>query len=185
MAEGQFRLSDNETEEQGGIYSYASLHWISHIQAPEGGKEIDCNLAIQLKTFLGSPMESSPQYRQWHGQAAPIARGNHGLVTLETLKETSSKSAAILAMCRFSLYTLLADWWDNAIIDISQTNTNGDSVLVLSARAGCKPICEVLLNRGLDVNKTRERSIYGSALAAAVYAGSDETVEFLIKRVQM
>ncbi|RYP41559.1 hypothetical protein DL768_010475 [Monosporascus sp. mg162] len=46
---------------------YSQRHWITHVQTQEG-QEADPVLAGLLKKFLGSPGESSVQYREWHNQ---------------------------------------------------------------------------------------------------------------------
>ncbi|CAG8193731.1 unnamed protein product [Penicillium nalgiovense] len=55
-------------------------------------------------------------------------------------------------MCRFSLATILWDWWQDADIGISIVNENEESLITISAKVGCLPICEKLLDRGADVN---------------------------------
>ncbi|RYP17500.1 hypothetical protein DL765_004464 [Monosporascus sp. GIB2] len=163
---------------------YSRHHWITHVQTQEG-QEADPVLAGLLKKFLGSPGESSVQYREWHRHVfseptAPYTSvfreyGANGIGE----DDISPANVAILGMCRFSLYTLLSDWWANAEIPLSQTNNNGNNLLAIAAEAGCIRICEALIKRGMQVDM--QSGIYGSALAAAVYRGHIETVKFLVQ----
>ncbi|KAH9209978.1 hypothetical protein DL95DRAFT_393905, partial [Leptodontidium sp. 2 PMI_412] len=162
------------------LQKYSRYYWITHIQTQEE-QEVDPVLADLLKAFLGSPGESSLQYRQWYLQ---VKADRDSPSTFDFpyigIREISPENSTVLVMCRFSFYTLLSDWWANAEISLSQTNSEGENLLTLAAVAGCRPICEELIKRGMYVNL--ESGIYGSALAAAARRGNTETVEFLIEK---
>ena len=83
-------------------------------------------------------------------------------------------------MRRLSLYTLLSDWWANEEITLSHTSTQGSNLLTLAAAAGCIPICEALIKRGIQVNL--QSGYHGTALAAAACEGQTQTVKFLIQQ---
>ncbi len=50
------------------LQAYPDLRWVAHLQTQDHG-ENDHQLVAMLK-FLGSPSESSPQYRSWHNRIA-------------------------------------------------------------------------------------------------------------------
>ncbi|KAJ5375632.1 hypothetical protein N7517_007638 [Penicillium concentricum] len=96
-------------------------------------------------------------------------------------QDISPEDVTIFVMCRFSLYILLQDWWDNAEIMVSQTNDCGDTTLQLAAQAGCKPICEALMKRVTATHSVLPGDFYGRALAAAAGRGYQEIVKILVQ----
>ena len=152
------------------LQSYSRCYWIAHAQTQEG-QEADTVLANLLKTFLGSPRESSLEYREWHRWFVLNSRRIPSTSVLRNIRpeEISAADASTFAMCRFSFYTLLSDWWGEAKMALSQTNTPGDNLLTLAAKAGCRPICKALIERGIEINMQSKYS--GSALAAAASQG--------------
>jgi hypothetical protein len=173
------------------LQKYSRRHWITHVQTQEE-QEADPMLAGLLKTFLGSPGESSLQYREWYLQfSADRDWPSTRILSDINMDEISPNTSAVFAMCRFSFYALLADWWRDAEIPLSQTNSEGDNLLTLAAAAGCRPICEELIKRGVQVN-LQSRKVgsgivnqtrgYGNALAAAAARGHTETVKYLVEQ---
>ncbi|RYP07284.1 hypothetical protein DL764_002599 [Monosporascus ibericus] len=160
---------------------YSLHHWIAHVQTQEG-QTADPVLAGLLKKFLGSPEESSVQYREWHRQVLSGTRFVFGKNRDNPIyvRDMSPANATILVICRCSFYTLLSDWWANAEVSLLQKNDEGNDLLTLAAVAGCIPICEALIKRGMQVNM--QSGIYGSALAAAAFKGETETVKFLVQK---
>ncbi|KAH7160654.1 hypothetical protein EDB81DRAFT_782712 [Dactylonectria macrodidyma] len=168
--------------------SYLRVYWIDHVKAyeeklVETAQAADSSLTSLLQSFLGAPHNSSIQYRAWKRQ---VQRGGWPRPSSDYFQDVRPRditpaSAAVLTMCRFSFYTVLQDWWDNAEITVSQINRKGDSLLGLAALAGCKPICEALIRRGTQLNLLFSGGDYGSALAAASYKGNKEIVELLIQ----
>ena len=152
---------------------YLRHHWAIHVRTYEErvAKEVEADptLARLLKTFLGSPGQSSVEYQGWYRQIVSDFWGRPSSSVFNEVNEDeiSPENVTVCVMCRFSFYTLLRDWWDNAEIDLSQTNRSGDNLLVLAAAAGCKLICESLIKRGMLVNMPLQSGWYGSALAAA------------------
>ena len=162
---------------------YVRHHWIVHVQAEEG-QEVDSILSRLLKIFLGSPEESSVQYRGWYHQVVSDGwrtRPQTSIFTNITVEEIAPERTSLFTMCRFSLYILLLDWWVGMEINLSHTNSRGDSLLVLAAAAGSKLICEALIKQGILVNMQLEGRGYGSALAAAACYGETEIVKFLVQ----
>ncbi|KAI3323881.1 hypothetical protein HD806DRAFT_544007 [Xylariaceae sp. AK1471] len=155
---------------------YAQRYWIDHIQAQEG-QEADSALSQLLKSFLGSPEESSLQYRAWHH----VAKHECWFIGGDSLEP---EAVALFAMCRFSFYSILLDWWEGAEFDILLTNRYGCNLLGLAAIGGCKEICENLINRGIEVNLQLPRQKHGSALTAAAANGQAKVVKFLVNEAR-
>ncbi|GAB1320797.1 NACHT domain-containing protein [Madurella fahalii] len=167
------------------LQMYIQHYWIMHVQALEG-QEPDPVLANLLKDFLGSFEKSSFQYRQWHHRVFSDKIFTHKLSnspcrSVGERGNISPTEASVLLACRFSLYTLLSDWWADAEIPLSQTNNNGENLLVLTIRGGSRPICEKLVRRGMQVNMPLRTGRYGSALIAAAFWGQIEIIEFLVR----
>ncbi|KAJ5415114.1 hypothetical protein N7465_003809 [Penicillium sp. CMV-2018d] len=175
------------------LEEYVQNHWMIHVTTYEDliakdGQEADPLLANLLKRFLGSPGESSFQYRAWHRRigsayfSAPSSslreRGKFGHIDKTLI---SPEEVTICAMCRFPFYILLRDWWDNAEFTVSQTNGYGDNLLMLAAQAGCKPICEILIKRGIKANLLLPGNLHGSALDAAAWGGQIDIVKLLVE----
>ncbi|KAI1314158.1 hypothetical protein F5Y03DRAFT_389634 [Xylaria venustula] len=160
---------------------YSRYYWISHIQDQEK-QEPSSILARLLKSFLGSPTESSLQYRAWKKRYLFYARGyrNHDDPYFYRMSQLEPENIAVFAMCRFSFYHILLDWWEDGEFDISAIAGDGNNLLSLAAASGCIKICENLIGRGIQVNMQLQHTKYGSALAAAAYHGHAETVKFLI-----
>ncbi|OAA62771.1 Ankyrin repeat-containing domain protein [Niveomyces insectorum RCEF 264] len=154
------------------LQNYVRRHWIFHVQQQEGQK-VERALVDLLMAFLGSPEKSSSQYQRWY---AFVMAGYEDIGLLEVDPPTCS----MLLMCRFSLFTVLPDWWHNEELPLSQTNVFGDSLLTIASSGGCRAICEALLDRGMQVNLQSGR--YGSALAAAASMGHNEVVQFLVEQ---
>jgi len=166
------------------LQQYSRHHWIIHVQTQEGN-ETDSGLTRILQMFLGSPEESSLQYRAWYRQIVSDDFDNMPLTSAFSdiyERQIAPEHVSIFIMCRFSFYTVLLDWWNNAEIGLSQTTSRGDNLLALAAAAGCKPICENLIKRGIQVNMQFQSIGYGSALGVAAAAfGRTETVKFLVQ----
>jgi ankyrin repeat protein len=154
---------------------YARDYWMVHTQAQER-PGVDSSLSQLLKSFLGSPKESSLQYRAWY-----LKFSDKHWDTVSVRPDLSPGTVALFAMCRFSFYYILQDWWESAEFDVSMTTYSGYNLLALAAMGGCKHICANLINRGMEVNMQLKHRQHGSALIAAVSTGQIETVKFLVK----
>ena len=162
------------------LQNYSRHHWIKHILTQEE-QEPDPRLADLLKFFLGSPGESSLQYQQWYLQVmTDLDIPSTSVFRNVEKNEISPENSTVFAMCRFSFYALLSDWWRDAEIPPSQTNSKGNNLLTLAAATGCRPICEALIKRGAQVNL--QNGEYGSALAMAAWRGETEIVKYLIEQ---
>ncbi|KAH8653732.1 ankyrin repeat-containing domain protein [Xylariales sp. PMI_506] len=173
--------SQSSSESGGGIYSimdlepkfetYAHEEWAYHVHTQEDC-EPDHGLVDKLKSFLGSPHDSGLQYRKWFSKISI-----YGYME----RKLSPESRAIWAMCYFSLYNLLLEWWEMEELDLNQTNAAGDDLLSLAAEVGCDDICRLLLKLGAPVNRLLVSSECGSALAAAIQYRNTDTVRLLLE----
>lgn len=164
---------------------YSVYNWIRHVQAQEG-QYFDAQLANLLKRFLGSFEESSEHYRRWHERVRGVKTLRPPTYILTRLDKPSIRKGDISpgdtplwAVCRFSIYSLLKDWWASSQAIPSQSNDNGDSLLILAAAGGSLQICKRLVGRGIPINATSE--FYGSALGIAAYRNYFEIVRFLVQ----
>ncbi|KAK2761254.1 hypothetical protein FQN54_001776 [Arachnomyces sp. PD_36] len=163
--------------------NYARHHWLLHVQSASG--TTDSAVASHLKRFLGSPNESTLQYQRWRRHCVKdewIKRPSTSFLNEDIARvELSPEENALFAMCRFSLHTILEDWWKGAEMDLTVVNEKSQSPLSIAATVGCKPICKSILDRGYTVDTPISHIHYGSALAAAAYSGQAEIVKFLVK----
>lgn len=170
------------------LLHYSKYFWISHVQTQEG-HDVDYQLAGLLKHFLGSFKESSIHYRRWHDQLSQTSNlawhspsisifGSCHKNFVE-LSQISPGETTIVAVCRFSIHSLLEDWWTNAEIPL-QTDINRDNPLIAATMADSKLILEILVSRGMLVN-TRNCK-HGSALALATHQNNLELVNFLVQK---
>ncbi|KAI1357489.1 hypothetical protein F5Y08DRAFT_352320 [Xylaria arbuscula] len=162
------------------VNKYSRHYWVYHIQAQEK-QEFHSVLAELLKLFLGSPTESSIQYRAWLDNEPRCAIQGHfshyGCILNDDIRP---EATALFGMCHFSLYHILSDWWKDAKFDISMTTKTGLSLLALAALGNSKQICENLIQRGIQVDMHLRDVFHGSALSAAVFNGNPEIIKLLI-----
>lgn len=160
------------------LQNYSRHYWIAHVQTQ--CHDADIALVRLLKRFLGSFSEGSVQYQTWNRALHSDMRMRPSSVFLpKTVRQITAGNAAIFVACRFSIYTLLADWWADAKIPLSLKNNDGNNLLELAALTGCRPICEVLVKRGMDANV--QNRTYGTVLIAAAANGHIEVVKFLVR----
>ncbi|CAI7649488.1 unnamed protein product [Penicillium bialowiezense] len=170
------------------LEEYVLHHWVIHIgiyedQITADGPKADSWLADLLKRFLGSPNNSSPQYRAWYRSLPLNLFGTRQSSFLSRVgkMQISPEEVTISTMCRFSIYVLLRDWWENAEITFSQVNDEGAATLELAATAGCEPICKIIIKRVVSTHLTLPASFYGAALVAAAGSGCLETAQMLLE----
>lgn len=168
---------------------YVQYHWMNHVrtyeeQVAKEEQEADPSLARLLKRFLGSPNESSFQYRTWYR----FLDDEHWKWPMSSLLagihkwDISPEEVTIFAMCKFSLFILLRDWWNNAEITCRQENKDGKNLLMMATEAGCKSIRETLVERGLKENITLSNEEYGRALVTAASRGHLNIARFLVEK---
>ena len=147
--------------------------WVDHVQTQEE-EETDLELSGMLKTFIGSPRETSIQYQRWYKDLYHIGRtsglNGHSLA-YECLLAMSPANCGVLAVCRFGFHALLQDWWDRGDFPLSQISMAETNLHQNAMEAGSKPICEILIKRGI------ERSLPGSTGRALMGAARSENTE--------
>lgn len=187
------------------FHIYMRHYWVTHIHKSQSTEH--SVVASLLESFLGAPEESSVQYRRWFNQVKDDSSklkpsidtsgwevSGFDASYFERYKselpfgseyawgsELEPENVAIFAMCRFAFATLLSKWWDIPEIDFSRKNNRGHNLLTLAAIAGSVPLCEKLLEKGIDVSARLEGSTFGSALVAAAHKGNTEVVKLLVK----
>lgn len=166
---------------------YAWRYWTTHVEVQEA-EEVDPVLEHHLKSFLGSPENSSLQYREWYIKFGQIYKYSE---SSELIHDLAPETVAFFAMCRFSFWDILLDWWEDSDLDLSQRNQDGRNALEIAAKHGRKQNCENLVELGVDVNLTPTltknvdfESHGGSALAEAAHEGYTEIVEFLLEKAE-
>ncbi|KAL2827984.1 ankyrin repeat-containing domain protein [Aspergillus cavernicola] len=176
------------------FHLYMRQCWVQHVQRIKDDPDVAV-LSPMLKTFLGSPNESSVQYRRWYCQTRndfdhmdrvfgfeyyyEPRFGEENFI--EDLRELQPENYAVFAMCQFSFDIILSDWWQVASIDISCVNSRGHNLLAIAARAGSLQICKWLVGWGIDVNLKMKGVYHGSALVAAASQGHNEVVKYLME----
>ncbi|KAJ5175432.1 uncharacterized protein N7482_001309 [Penicillium canariense] len=161
------------------LQKYARQSWAIHLP---GAKQLERDLlAALLKKFLGSAMESSPQYKVWLSGFDDDRAGWRDSLSGWVNTELEPNSTSLFAMCLFSLDSILSDWWESAAIDISLANDNQHNLLAVAAIGGSSYICKTLINRGVPVNARFEGPVYGTPLVAAAHQGQTEIVELLLE----
>ncbi|KAI0901834.1 hypothetical protein F4806DRAFT_501929, partial [Annulohypoxylon nitens] len=171
------------------LRDYSLYHWVTHVQAQEG-HDVDHQLAYLLKRFLGSFKQSSIHYRRWHDELNQVTNleweapstsiFSHRHNNYVRLSEISLGKTTIFAVCRFSIYSLLADWWVSTAIFFSQRIADYDNLMMLATVAGSKRILEFLVSRGISINIWNNK--YGGPLALAIRQNDLELVKFLVEK---
>ena len=164
------------------LKTYVHEFWFSHIQRLERtAHDSTSSTAVSwmLKLFLGSPGESSKNYREWQRTGALLSLSESNFCFMSELRPATH---SVLAMARLGIYYLVRDLWDDATLDVEVANEEGYNLLSLAAMSKSVPVCRLLVARGLKAN-----SLVGpedglcSALAAAAHYGSVDTAKFLVE----
>ncbi|KAK9859184.1 isoform 2 of ankyrin repeat domain-containing protein 50 [Penicillium brevicompactum] len=175
------------------FHIYMRQCWMHHVREADDTK--DKNLATLLKKFLGSPEESSSQYRKWFNvlykdgwfffkttrDATWFYETRHfGSASAgDVIHDIFDEKFAIFGVCRMGLENIASEWLDGAKFDVSRVNTRGHSLLALAVMAGSVPICKMLVGSGADVNQRLETNRrFGSALRTAVSLKNTNVVDY-------
>ncbi|KAG7290052.1 hypothetical protein NEMBOFW57_000044 [Staphylotrichum longicolle] len=168
------------------LQTSARHHWIQHVQAHQALAETpDPVLVRLLKTFLGAPESSSPQYQRWYKEAdADDLRLPHSTpFTADVFGFIAPCTQTLFTMCRFSLFTLLRDWWTDPALDLSMRNGRGWTLLEIVSWDNVEgfAIGRELVELGADVNQRQGGAgTATTALAHAVSEGHAAWVRHLI-----
>ncbi|KAJ5537709.1 ankyrin [Penicillium frequentans] len=173
-----------------GFLYYCRHHWAIHIQSYErkmqGLQKPDVSLMLILKAFFISPTKSGLVYQRWH-QHMEMELHRHrwklstsifsfGNVTFDDICPPTSP---ILAVCRFGLHAIFAEWWDSGQISPSNTNKSQESLLELAAKAKSIEICTMLVERTATNDYCGHA---GAALVVAVTNDCSNIVDLLLQR---
>lgn len=150
---------------------YVDYNWYEHVGRYDKWlgsmkeEEADPGLVAALKHFLGSPEDSSGQYRKW------------------TEKKTSMRPAnmALFAVCRYGFHCIWSDWWrDGEITERMALRKNefGENSLALAAEGNCMLICRHLVDL-IDV-KHPDAQRHAGALIIAISRSNLDVVKFLV-----
>ena len=159
------------------VQKYIHRYWPGYVTAVNDTETFDSDLVRLLKDFLGSPMETSVQYRQWLSWIDSTVLRNDWEYPLyiDSVCLRPSK-IALYAMVAYGFTDILMDWWESAAMDVSVKSAGGMPLLNLTYSL---QVTKLLLKRGVDVNKPVE--LFGSALGQAVESGSLEMVKELVE----
>jgi hypothetical protein len=190
---GATKSPEKPAQSDDGLHTLHPFHiymrqcWPQHLN---GAKDIEmAKLSPLLKTFLGSPDESTVQYQRWYQKADrdlglyARPRPKHYMAH-NKLHNLVPADAAIFAMCCFSLDSIVGDWWENEAIDISRVNHYKINLLEIAAEEGSLSVCEkliqMLVDQGTDTNT--QGQFLDKALVAASQGGQEEVVQMLLDR---
>jgi ankyrin repeat domain-containing protein 50 len=164
---------------------YARHHWTIHAKkSSERGSNY--RIPTLVDEFLGLPTDSSPAYRCWMRMVIEEGQGyyskipwtsifRHGLVDVGF-----EECIAGFVYCAFDLVAILPDWHDFDWVKQDQRTGNGQTFLELAAQVGAVHTCRELVKHGAEVN-AQTKSDLGSPLAATIFKGQENVVEFLLK----
>ena len=171
------------------VLEYACFNWATHVKRLEENEIVENRLTALLQGFLGSMDESSLAYQNWHNIV--------GEYTKSFSRRFKSRSPirsvplldfyhqllfpcrrASLAIPTFGFHKTLLDWCTVGFTDINETNSRGDTLLMLAAMRGSLPIVEDLLKKGAYVNAAGGQ--FRGALQAASYHGKISVVPLLL-----
>ncbi|KAH0521932.1 hypothetical protein TsFJ059_005862 [Trichoderma semiorbis] len=119
-----------------------------------------------LERFLGSPGESSINYRKWAGDE----------------KEFGPNNLALMTVCRYGLWYTLRDWWLRSKITTEMAFEEDDCPLTTlghAVRSNCLPMCRYLVD-SIDVTHPDTAMECVRAVVTAITKGSFDTIKFLI-----
>ena len=165
------------------VVDYATLYWPVHV-SNHGEEAIDQRLAFLLKSFLGSPRESSAAYVSWCDQFTgrrsrldwATQRRHEVLLGFEAELAPSTRSS--FAICYFGFHKILCSWWKAGFRDVEERNDRGHSLMQLAALGGSIVVVECLLDFGADINARGKKT--GTVLQSAVFGGSEAIVKLLL-----
>ncbi|KAK5994570.1 Vegetative incompatibility HET-E-1-like protein [Cladobotryum mycophilum] len=90
------------------FYCYIMKSWHEHVSRYDkwlGTRHetlADVEMSTLLKSFLGSPDDSSPQFRKW------VEKSNYD--------KPGSSNISLLSVCKIPIYYTVRDWWDSDYI---------------------------------------------------------------------
>lgn len=185
--DAQYTEKTNRDRSAHDILEYACLNWVTHVQRLEEKGIIESRLTALLKHFLGSMDQSSLAYQNWY----EMLRQNFDNYNSRLFQDYRMPlyqvydwlypcSQASLAIVAFGFHKTIPDWWTVEFAEIDQTNSSGESFLMLGAMAGSVSIAEDSLKKGADINAAG--GLFGSALQTASFFGHSSVVQLLVDK---
>lgn len=163
------------------LINFIANHWLHHVRQAQEKEEIDLELAGLLKAFLGSPKESTVQYQRWLEDFKRLTQWPPSKLFIMAIDLWYVRPAdsCVVIICGFGFYELLKDWWNDEENLLSQLSHMNVDLLQLAMSANRKPICEILLRRGIETSGPGEK---GRALLTAAGTGRIDLVRFFIDK---
>jgi hypothetical protein len=165
---------------------YARHHWAIHAKR-SADKGSNHRISTLVDEFLGLPADSSPAYRCWMRMVTEEDTGGLPLTSIFRNWDLEfegfegfGECMAGFVYCAFDLAAILPGWHDFDWVEQDQRTDGGQTFLELAAQAGAVHTCRELVKHGAEVN-AQTKSQAGSPLAAAILAGQENVVEFLLK----
>ncbi|KAL7907802.1 hypothetical protein GGI35DRAFT_481449 [Trichoderma velutinum] len=157
--------------------NYVEKCWGSHVGRYDKWlgtveeRKADPDLTEALERFLGSPGESSANYRKWVSSSYELRPSN----------------MALLAVCQHGLWYTLRDWWLQGRITtemaLAKTKMGWNS-LTLAGMTNCVPICRHLVDL-IDVTHPNAQENFFRALENAIREGKFDIVKFFVLEVSL
>ncbi|OPB44939.1 ankyrin repeat protein [Trichoderma guizhouense] len=144
--------------------------WLGTIEGNNEATKADQNLTEALERFLGSPGESSANYRRWANDT-----------------DFTPVDMALFAVCRYGLWYTLRDWWLHNKITTEMTfakNSYDETPLMLASESNCLPICRRLVDLS-DVMSPRAARNCVLALIYALDRENFDIMKFFITEVKV
>ncbi|RAK99918.1 uncharacterized protein BO80DRAFT_426008 [Aspergillus ibericus CBS 121593] len=164
---------------------YLPCYWPTHIQIAE---QISLTalapVTALLERFLGTPYESSSQYRVWCDE---VQRFHRVLGKLFYPGTRMPWEDSILTACEFGFNLSLKRWWEAAAVDHTRTNVFGQTPLTIAVSNGHVALCRTLLQKGADPHAPQGNANLPklTPLVSAVTNGSLEGVRFLVREAHV
>ncbi|KAJ5113305.1 hypothetical protein N7456_001839 [Penicillium angulare] len=147
---------------------YIWHNWPIHVQEQEGHEPAEVtSMPALLKRFIGSPDESSFCFSSWYHRIREDFELGHGdgpeprwFPIFGISRFHISKGildpieCPIFAMCKFGIYTVLGEWWNDVYTCVDKTNEKGETPLYLAVENNHYSICDALLRAGFLVVDT-------------------------------
>ncbi|KAK0766996.1 hypothetical protein N5P37_000726 [Trichoderma harzianum] len=133
------------------------------------GATPDAQLVASLRRFLGSPEQRSTYYIKWCKRRSPPWNGlNASDIWFPPWDGLNASDICWLSMCRYGLYYVLQDWWENYVsnrpVDLTKVRYRG---LALAAQGGCMEVCRCLLSTMDELDSVQ----LGPAIRNAIHEG--------------
>ncbi|KAJ5710113.1 ankyrin [Penicillium malachiteum] len=182
-----FRFPDDDK-----FLHYCRHHWIFHVKHHKWTvqrPEMRDPLMALLNAFLDSKAQNTSAYSRWLQHSHIDLKGLEGwwadstsmfyLRNMNYLKiwDLHPSSLPVLAICRFGLDAIFAEWWDNGKISPLQTNENGENLLELASKARSSFICKRLV----ECRPTHYRGRARGALEISAKHGSCDILNIFLK----